>query len=54
VEPSTAAEQCRLYRAGYEIYRQGGDSYFFVNPVPRPELFETRELDRYVAEFKPG
>jgi len=52
VERSSSAEQCRLYREGYEIYRQGGSSYFFVNPVPRPELFEMRELDGYVAEFK--
>ena len=53
VEPSTDAEQCRLYRDGYEIYRQGENSYFFVNPVPRPELFETRDLNGYFAEFKP-
>jgi len=39
VEASPEVEQCRLYQAGYEIYRQGTDSYFFVNPVPRPELF---------------
>ena len=53
-EPSSAAEQCRVYRAGYDIYRQGENSYFFVNPVPRPELFEARGLDRYLAEFKPA
>jgi len=52
VEPSSDAENCRLYRAGYEIYRQGGNSYFFVNPVPRPGLFETRDLNGYLAEFK--
>jgi hypothetical protein len=49
---SSAATQCRLYRAGYEIYIQGGNSYFFVNPIPRPELFEVRDLDEYLAEFK--
>jgi hypothetical protein len=52
VESSPGAEQCRLYRDGYEIYLQGGSAFFFVNPVPRPELFEMREFDRYLAEFK--
>ena len=54
VGPSLAVEQCRLYRAGYEIYLQGRSSYFFVNPAPRPELFEKRDLDEYLAEFKPA
>jgi hypothetical protein len=52
VELSSAAAQCRLYRAGYEIYLQGGRAYFFVNPAPRPELFETPDLDEYLTEFK--
>jgi len=52
VPPSFAVEQCMLYRAGYEIYQQGKSSYFFVNPAPRPELVETRDLNEYVAEFK--
>jgi len=47
-----SAEQCRLYRSGYEIYLQGSSSYFFINPMPRPELFEKRELEDYLAEFK--
>ena len=33
---------CWLYEAGYECYTQGitDPAYFFVNPVPRPEVFE--------------
>jgi len=37
--PSAVVEHCALYRPGYDIYLQGRDSYFFVNPTPRPELF---------------
>src|SRR5262249_43363182 len=51
VAPSSAAVGCRLYRAGYRIYLQGRQSFFFVNPTPRPELFEARNLDQYLAEF---
>jgi hypothetical protein len=51
VSQSSPAEQCRLYRAGYEIYLQGGASYFFVNPNPRPELFCAHDLSSYIAEF---
>jgi hypothetical protein len=47
-----SAEQCRLHRSGYEIYLQGTSSYFFVSPAPRPELFEERDLEEYLAEFK--
>jgi hypothetical protein len=52
IMPSSAVEQCRLYRSGYLTYLQGGSSYFFINPVPRPELFEKGYLKEYVAEFK--
>lgn len=54
VPQSSAVEECRLYRAGYEIYLQGRSSYFFVNPAPRPELFGTRDLNEYLAEFRQG
>lgn len=54
MEPSAVSEQCRLHRAGYEIYLQGSRSYFFVNPIPRPELFGRYRLDDYLAEFKPA
>ena len=49
---SYAVEQCRLYRVGYEIYLQGRSSYFFVNPIPRPELFQSSDLNQYVTEFQ--
>jgi hypothetical protein len=49
--PWSAAAGGRLYRSGYEIYLQGRSSYFFVNPMPRPELFEKHDLEEYVAEF---
>jgi len=49
---SLAVEQCRLYREGYETYLQGTDSYFFVNPMSRPELFQGGDLEEYVTEFK--
>src|SRR5258708_26626016 len=52
IMPSPVVERCRLYRPGYAIYLQGGSSYFFINPVLRPELFEKHELEEYVAEFK--
>jgi len=54
IVPSSTAEQCRLCRPGYETYLQGNSSYYFINPVPRPELFEKRELEleEYLAEFK--
>ncbi|SRR6266700_607631 len=52
IVPSSAVERHKLYRSGYEIYLQGGSSYFFVNPMPRPELFEKHDLEGYVAEFK--
>src|SRR5712691_6073835 len=52
VEWSYAVEQCRLYRVGYEIYLQGKSSYFFVNPIPRPELFQSSDLNQYVTEFQ--
>jgi hypothetical protein len=52
VEPSSAAVSRRLYRAGYRIYLQGENSFFFVNPRQRPELFETGDLNKYLAEFK--
>ncbi len=49
---SSAVEQCRLHRASYDVYLQGTSSYLFVNPFPRPELFETRDLTEYKSEFK--
>jgi hypothetical protein len=52
IEPTPAAEQRRLYRAGYEVYLQGESSYFFVNPIPRPELFQQADLKAYLAESK--
>src|SRR5258706_11960613 len=50
VRRSSAVERCRLYRVGYEIYLQGRSSYFFVNPIPRPELFQSRDLNEYMME----
>ena len=54
VGASPAVALCRLYRSGYEVYMQGRKSYFFLNPVPRPELFERRDLSKYLAEFQPA
>jgi hypothetical protein len=51
-ERSAAVEQCRLFRTGYEVYLQGRSSYFFVNPIHRPELFRSDDLNDYVAEFR--
>lgn len=52
IESSPTAESCRLYRAGYDIYLQGKDGYFFVNPRPRPELFQDSDRTAYLSEFK--
>jgi hypothetical protein len=52
VAPSSAVERCRLYRAGYEIYLQGTSTYFFLNPISRAELFQSLDLNEYVAEFR--
>jgi hypothetical protein len=52
VEPTASAAACRLFRAGYEIYRQGQDAFFFLNPLPRAELFSsTMDLAVYAREF---
>ena len=47
---SPAIKKCHLYRAGYEVFRQGGDAFFFINPAPRPELF-SGSLAAYPNEF---
>jgi hypothetical protein len=41
----------RLARSGYEVFAQGDAGTFFVNPVPRPELFQGGGLASYSAEF---
>jgi len=45
------ASQARVYRPGYDLYVQGRDGYIFVNPKPRPELFEGADLAAYIKEF---
>jgi hypothetical protein len=52
VAESASIEMRALFRPGYKIYRQGTDSYFFVNPVLRLELFDQKNLDAYASEFK--
>jgi hypothetical protein len=46
-----AAGPRKLYRVGYEIYRQGDEAFFFVNPEPRPDLFANTDLSVYESEF---
>lgn len=43
VQPEGSCVQSVLYRTGYEVYQQGQDAYFFVDPQPRPELFVTED-----------
>ena len=51
VEPDAAMRASRMYRPGYDAYDQAGN-WFFVNPRPRPELFQDGpEYERYLAEF---
>lgn len=52
IEPDAKARACRLYKEGYEIYRQSDFAYFFLGPEPRTELFNASSLDAYIAEFK--
>jgi hypothetical protein len=51
IESSNAISNLWLYRKGYDCYQQGNDTYFFVNPEPRPELFEKKEFSDYLSEF---
>jgi hypothetical protein len=51
IDDSAATRARRLYRPGYDIYQQGDDIFWFVNPVPRPGLFESGGLAGYPAEF---
>jgi hypothetical protein len=51
VTKSSDATQCRLYRSGYEVYRQGNNSFFFVNSNARPDLFANVDLGNYESEF---
>lgn len=52
INPDSKSMACRLYKEGYEVYRQGDASYFFVSAEPRPELFESASLAGYIAEFR--
>ena len=40
-----------LYRAGYHVYAQEDDGYFFVNPEHNSRLISTRSFEPYLAEF---
>jgi hypothetical protein len=42
----------RLYRPGYEIYAAADEVIYFLNPVPRPELFSVVDNAAYVQEFE--
>ena len=33
------AKDLWLYEEGYEVFLQGEDGYFFVNPIPQPQKF---------------
>ena len=35
-------EKLWLYKEGDECYKQGRDSYFFINPKPQPEKFKNK------------
>jgi hypothetical protein len=50
-----SVETYRLFRPGYDVYVQGQNSYFFLNPFSRPELFDDQaNLQSYVAGFTAG
>jgi hypothetical protein len=51
VNPVLAAAS-RLYRPGYRVFAQAGAGRFFVNAVPRPELFLAGALRAYADEFR--
>lgn len=51
IEESAATRSSRVTRDGYLIYQQGEDGYFFVNPLPRPDLFTDEGLVTYLSEF---
>lgn len=44
------ANSSPLYRPGYEIYVQADQSVFFLNPEPRPALFQS-DMAAYIEEF---
>ena len=51
IEITDEIRQRRLFRAGYEVYEQAGN-LFFINPVPRPELFiDDAWNTSYLQEF---
>ncbi len=52
VNPVLAAAS-RLYRQGYRVFTQAACGRFFVNTVPRPELFAAGAAPAYAAEFTP-
>lgn len=47
-QPDEASMQSALYRENYEIYRQGLDAFFFVDPQPRPELFANEGVASWI------
>jgi len=49
---SAVAAKSQIYRPGYELHIQAEYAHFFVNPIPRPELFAHGNLKAYMEEFK--
>ena len=51
LEESASLKEHAMFRPGYKVYLQGRESYFFVNPSLRSELFNQSNLDAYANEF---